>query len=1453
MKSSVSLQPVAVLLVGGVASDAVCLHRALNGDSLARYHLTVAGTLAEGIERAAQDPFDVILVDLDLADCQDEEQYRQLQGANRRAPFVVLSQHMDEEAALRAIQHGAQEYVVKDSAGWERIPRVIRHAIERQKVLRANKSSDSRFAAAFHRSPVCQIITSIEDGKVVDVNAAFCRMMGYEPDDLIGRTTIEIELWADPEERQKAFEVFRRDGSIQNREVVFRTRAGTRINVLASVEPIEVDGEQCAISTALDISARIQAELELKESEERFATVFFTNPVAQSILAQQIGKVMEVNDACCELFGFTREDLIGIDPGSLSLWADQNEQLEVARELRESGRLRPKETTIRRKSGDIRTILFAIEPIVWQGIPCVVTSSVDITDRKEAEERLRQSEADLAEAQRVSKLGNWHFDIARNSVTWSDELYRIFEVEKQAFDGLYESFLANVHPDDQSRVLDVNARVRASGEPFEIEYRIVTPNSREKYVREIGYSLRDVAGQVTGIFGIAQDITDRKRAEALIYAQRDLARGIGTFKSTDAGFRFILETILRLTGMDSGGVYLFTPDFQRLDLVYHQGLGAAFVAAASSFPADAANVQLILTGKPSYLVGDDPLLQKPVHRLEKLRSVAVIPVTYKERVIGCLNLASHSQGAIRTFARQALETLAVEIGNVVLHLQAQAALHASEERYRSLAEATDAIIVLLDSDGRFQYLNEKAAHTSDIQMVDALGKTLHELFPQEIADINLRRVRRVIETGQGMVVESPLANGRYLRTSIQPIHDEQGTAIMAMMSAIDITDLKNAQRELLELNLSLEERIKERTAQLQDLYDSAPIGYHSLDSDGRFIQVNQTELDWLGYSRDEIIGRHLSEISTPESMEVFRRTFPKFRETGVARDIEFNFIRKDGSILPGLVNATAVYDQHGAYLMSRSTVFDYTERKMAEQALRESEQQNRLLFENTPDAVALFDQVGRFVQANHAFELLSGFPVESSVGETMESLGLLSGDDSVLLASAVMSSRQDKSAFAVAEFEITCANGKTRTVGARVFDVTLGGRRHYLISMRDITVEKQAEETLRLANLEMEQALRMKDEFLANMSHELRTPLHGILAMSELLLGQIRGTLNEHQQKSVRGIEASGRHLLTLINDLLDLSKVEAGKLELNFTTMLVDDICQASLQFVREMAFKKQVEVSYTSMLPGVRLIADATRLKQMLVNLLSNAVKFTPADGAVKLDVTVEPDARLIHFAVQDTGPGIAPADQSKLFQPFAQLDAQLSRQYEGTGLGLALVKRLAEQHDGTVWLESAGIPGQGSCFTITLPYEPDLEASAVGVVARQPVSRAVAAVPGSGPMLLLVEDNEINVEVVEEFLRHAGYRIVVARTGIEAIEQANAISPDLILMDVHLPMLDGLEVTRRLRSQARFADTPIIALTASAMTGDRERCLAAGATDYLSKPLRMLELLEMVKKLTGSVRQS
>jgi PAS domain S-box-containing protein len=403
---------------------------------------------------------------------------------------------------------------------------------------------------------------------------------------------------------------------------------------------------------------------------------------------------------------------------------------------------------------------------------------------------------------------------------------------------------------------------------------------------------------------------------------------------------------------------------------------------------------------------------------------------------------------------------------------------------------------------------------------------------------------------------------------------------------------------------------------------------------------------------------------------------------------------------------------------------------------------------------------------------------------------------------------------------------------------------------RALLAQRVEERTAELsqANAELARAVRTKDEFMASMSHELRTPLNSVLGLSEAMLEKSIGPLNQRQKRSLETISSSGRHLLSLINDILDLSKIEAGALDIELKTVAVADICQASLQFVKQTAQRKRINLTCDLGDSPVTIDADERRLKQILVNLLANAVKFTPEGGSVGLEVAEDRERAALELTVWDTGVGISDEHSTLLFKPFVQVDSSLARRYEGTGLGLALVARLTAAHGGSVTLESK--IGEGSRFTVSLPRLHQNGCGTGTVSDAFPDDEEQAPVPGlQGATILLAEDNEPNIEMLSGYLEEKGFRVVTARDGAETIERAHQEHPAVILMDIQMPEVDGLTATRKIRSCADLADTPIIALTALAMPGDRERCISAGIDDYMSKPVNLKQLLRTISNLAGS----
>jgi len=380
------------------------------------------------------------------------------------------------------------------------------------------------------------------------------------------------------------------------------------------------------------------------------------------------------------------------------------------------------------------------------------------------------------------------------------------------------------------------------------------------------------------------------------------------------------------------------------------------------------------------------------------------------------------------------------------------------------------------------------------------------------------------------------------------------------------------------------------------------------------------------------------------------------------------------------------------------------------------------------------------------------------------------------------------------------------------------------------------------------QAIRVKEEFLASMSHELRTPLTAISGFAESLADGIYGPVTSDQEEALGHIAESSRHLLALINDIFDFVKIESGRIELARETIAIETLCAESLSAIKHAAQskKQKVTLSYEG---GIRFIqGDAHRLKRVLVNLLDNAAKFTPEGGAIGLEVRSDAAQSTVQFIVWDTGIGIAPENAQRLFEPFVQLDSGPSRQYGGAGMGLTLAHRLTEMHEGQLTVTS--ILGKGSRFTVSLPVNrrqaPSPVAPDAPVVVTPEEPARLTEAPVRKTRILLVDDSELNIQVLERFLTVKGYELIVGRNGAEGLNLARQHQPHLILMDIEMPVMDGLEAIHQLRQDETMARIPIIALTALAMPGDENRCLAAGANDYLSKPVSLKALATTIEEI-------
>jgi PAS domain S-box-containing protein len=642
----------------------------------------------------------------------------------------------------------------------------------------------------------------------------------------------------------------------------------------------------------------------------------------------------------------------------------------------------------------------------------------------------------------------------------------------------------------------------------------------------------------------------------------------------------------------------------------------------------------------------------------------------------------------------------------------------------------------------------------------------------------------------------------------------------------------------------------------QQLVEQANDVIFMITLDGKFDYLSPKFAELVGADPQKYIDRPFAEIIHPDDLGRISQVLKQQRLLGhQVNEVEFRLRRQNGDYLWVAANNSApITDVHGNPIGFQGIVRDIHHRKLAEQALQQAQSRLQFLIATTPAIIHSISisrppRPHRISYISDNLTTILGFPITAFQGNLSHWGRRVHPDDRARVSQLYHDTIAAKSE-CQAEYRLLNHHGQYQWLysAMKVLVDDAGTAIEAVGYTADITPRRLAEEQLHqtnqellISNTELARATRLKDEFLANMSHELRTPLNAILGISEAMSDEVYGPMSEPYRKSIKIIEQSGQHLLELINDILDLAKIEAGRLEIRPSSTSLKYLCESSLSFVRQLAINKKIQLLHDDHYGMDCLEVDERRMRQVLINLLSNAVKFTPKGGTIELIAQISPDHKQFQFQVKDTGIGIAASNLADLFQPFVQIDSRLNRQFSGTGLGLTLVKRIIDLHQGHIAVTST--PNQGSCFTITLPIAQSFSLPPVEsedqALSRIPVTHPEA------PLILLAEDNSTNIEIMEDYLHAQGYAVVVAQNGHEAIAYSQQQQPDLILMDIQMPGMDGLEAIAQLRQNRSYDDMPIIALTALAMPGDAERCRRAGANDYLSKPVKLKQLTQTIER--------
>ncbi len=649
------------------------------------------------------------------------------------------------------------------------------------------------------------------------------------------------------------------------------------------------------------------------------------------------------------------------------------------------------------------------------------------------------------------------------------------------------------------------------------------------------------------------------------------------------------------------------------------------------------------------------------------------------------------------------------------------------------------------------------------------------------------------------------------------------------------------------------------------IFNSANFSSIATDAKGVIQIFNVGAERMLGYTAAEVMNQITpADISDPQeviaraqelSIELGTPITPGFEalvfkaSRGIEDIYELTYIRKDGSRFPAVVSVTALRDEQEAIIGYLLIGTDNTARKQIEaeqellsQRLRDHQFYTRSLFESNIDAIMTTDPAGIITDVNKQMEVLTDCTRDELIGAPFKNYFT----DPVQAETSIKQVLREKK---VTNYELTARarDGKETVVSfnATTFydrDRKLQG---VFAAARDVTERKRLDQVLQEKNVELENARVVaektnltKSDFLANMSHELRTPLNAVIGFSEVLQDQMFGQINEKQQEYVNNILTSGRHLLSLINDILDLSKVESGKMELELSSFLLRESLDASVMMLKEKALKGGVGLHLNLAAEAdVHLSADLRKMKQILFNLISNAVKFTPKNGTIQ--VSAVRDGDFIEISVADTGIGIREDDIPKLFQAFTQLESVYTKGFEGTGLGLALTRQLVELHGGRIWMESTF--GTGSRFSFTIPLSQD--------AGNQPPAKRADVVPGSGNTVLVIEDDPLTLATLENALLRKGYRALRASNGMQGVEMAQRDSPDLIVLDLVMPVMNGFDVADRLVNEKIAANIPILVLTSMDLSAANRERLAGKVWRIEGKgSLSTHEFLSLVESAVG-----
>ncbi|MBI5519029.1 MAG: PAS domain S-box protein [Desulfovibrio sp.] len=1332
-----------------------------------------------------------------------------IQALDRTGHGVFESLHLRKDGSTFPVL--VEITVLKDEAG-QPVSRVA-YCLDTTELKRAQRESQS-WLDVFERAAFGMAISRLPENVFQDVNPFFASERGYTREELIGRPVTTVfpphshaglrEKFADIDAAGHGLfetEHMRKDGStfpVLLELTTLRDEKGRPVQRVAHV--MDLSTRKAAERASLETLAKLEAAL-----------ASMTDAV---FISDEQGHFVHFNDAFATYHKFPDKEKCSRTfaeyPDLLDVYMEDGspapvEQWAVPRALRGETASNIVYHLRRKDTGERWTGSYSFGPIrnAEGRIVGSVVVGRDITESRLAEQTLREMAQRLGMALDSANAGIWEWDLGTDENYWSPEVFRLYDLDPAQVVSSYDSWLSAVHPAQRDEMVRQVGQAASNLDTISIEFRANTKDGSERWLLSIGQPQFDSSGKATRYLGIVLDITDRKRAEAKM-------------RESEARFRDLFHSSpVPLGVMDAKG--------RIIDL--NRRFTETFGYTLEDIPT-LRDWRRKAYPDPKYRGSISPVWDKAL--LDGAAEGTEIPPS--EFSITCKN------GETRFVIVAGITTgksLVASFTDITDRRRAEDALRESEAKFRTVADYTQDWEYWRGVDGQIVWVSPACERITGYQAREFLADSqlvLDIIHPEDRASFagHLGHVDESGEELRDMEFRVVRKDGQviWINHKCKSIHADDGVWMGRRACNTDITRQKLAAESL---------RYSEERFRALSITSSQVV--YSVNADWSELR----ELMGKGFIPDTSgpDRNWLQQYIYPEDQELVLNAIKTAIADQGIYELEHRVRREDGTVGWAHSRAVPIRNAAGEITEWFGAASDITDRKLSELALAEREEQLRLFVEHAPASIAMFDADMVYLAASQRWcddyslqdcDLVgrSHYEVFPEVPERWKEIHRR------CLAGAVERSEED---------HFLRLDGSRQWVAweIRPWRKASGEVGGIVCFSEDITARKEVQEAMRAARDAAEAANKAKSEFLANMSHEIRTPLNGVLGMLQLLKGG--ASAQEQGLYTDMALEAS-RRLLSLLSDILDFSRMEAGHMALAREPFQLSGVFESvhNLFLVTSQAKGLRMDCSIAPDVPEL-ILGDESRIRQIMFNLVGNALKFTRR-GGVRFDAWSRPfhgDPGRVHLyiRVRDTGIGIPAEKIHHVFQRFTQTDSSYTRPFEGAGLGLAIVKRLTDAMGGNIAVDST--EGEGTTLYVHLP---------MAVPARQkPGQAAPREADAANPLHVLVaEDEEVSTLALTTMFRRLGHSVTHVSNGQEAVEAVCREHFDCVFMDIQMPLVNGLEATRMVRSLADPAQAGvwIIALTAYALSGDKERFLAAGMNDYVSKPVQLKELEEALARV-------